>query len=263
MAKEKRMRVSFLGTNGWYATKDGNTPCTVIDAPQAYIVLDAGDGIQHLDGIVRGSKPVHLYLSHFHLDHTAGLHIMPKFDFRGGMEIFGQKGARKILSTLVNRPFTAGFSELKTKVRVHELAPGSHRVKGAGGSYRVTCAPLVHADPCFGYRFEFGAGEGKKTIAYCTDTGPCGNYLKLARGADLLISECTMLPSYKVDKFWPHLSPVIAARLAKEAGCRKLALTHFGANFYTGMKARDMAQEVARKTFANTIAAKDGMTIRI
>lgn len=263
MAEEKRIAAHFLGTNGWYATKDGNTVCTVIDAPQAYIVLDAGDGIHRLDSVVRENKPVHLYLSHFHLDHIAGLHIMAKFNFKGGMSIFGQKGAKKALAALIAHPFTTEFSEIRTTVRVKELAAGSHNIKGKGGSYKVTCLPLTHADPCFGYRFKILSGGSVKTIAYCTDTGPCKNYLKLARGADLLISEATMLPSYKVDRFWPHLSPVIAAKLAKEAGCRKLALMHFGANIYLGMKARRMAQKVARKIFANTIAAKDGMEIGI
>jgi len=264
MAKTKGIHAHFLGTNGWYATRDGNTVCAAIDAPQACVVLDAGDGIRHLDKIVKGNKPVHLYLSHFHLDHTAGLHILPKFHFKGGLTIFGQPGAKKILSGLVKHPYTAEFEEVRTKIAVKELRAGAHLIAGAGGEkYHVECAPLTHADPCFGYRFDFGEEAGNKTLAYCTDTGPCKNYLKLAEGADLLISECSMNSGYKVDKEWPHLSPEIAARLAKKARCKKLALTHFAADKYVGRKSRETAQRIARRIFEKTVAAKDGMKLRI
>jgi len=42
--KVKKMKIHFLGTNGWFDSETGGTPCTLIDSEEAYIVLDAGSG---------------------------------------------------------------------------------------------------------------------------------------------------------------------------------------------------------------------------
>ncbi|HOW90640.1 MAG TPA: MBL fold metallo-hydrolase, partial [Elusimicrobiales bacterium] len=74
------MEIIFLGTNGWYDTGAGNTLCVLIRTRRFDIVLDAGNGLGKLDRYVDGKKPVYLFLSHFHLDHVSGLHILLKFD---------------------------------------------------------------------------------------------------------------------------------------------------------------------------------------
>jgi ribonuclease BN (tRNA processing enzyme) len=160
----------------------------------------------------------------------------------------------KPLSRLLNHPFTAPLGMLKANV---QLLPFGRAPEGA--PYRISSLPLVHADPCFGYRLE---AEGK-TIAYCTDTGPCENLLRLAKNADLLITECSLLPGKEISDKWPHLTPEAAAVAAKEAGAKKLALTHFDANNYSSMAVRMKALASARRIFKNTIAAKDGLTIEV
>lgn len=257
---EGKLRLVFLGTNGWYATrKTGNTVCALIETPKRCIVLDAGDGIYKLDAHLAKDKPVDIFLSHFHLDHIAGLHMLVKIRKQRRVRIFGQPGTKKTLSEFVAHPFTASPAELWVKLSFHELKQGRNILDG----YTVEAAPLVHADPCWGYRFEIGPERRKKTIAYCTDTGPCENIVRLAKGADAMVSECAMLPGIPGSKGWPHLTPEAAAKLAKEAGCKKLYLTHFAAHLYTGMKKRKEAEAAARRTFKNTKAAFDGMTVLI
>ena len=90
------MKIIFLGTNGWYDTKTGNTICTLIDAKDYFIVLDAGNGFHKLDRYFNKEKPIYLFLSHFHLDHIIGLHILDKFVFKQGISIYGQKGTKNI-----------------------------------------------------------------------------------------------------------------------------------------------------------------------
>ena len=82
----QKIKVIFLGTNGWYDTATGNTVCVLIDAPEAYVVLDAGTGLYKLDQYIKDrKKPIYLFLSHFHFDHIIGLHAMAKFRFKQGM----------------------------------------------------------------------------------------------------------------------------------------------------------------------------------
>ena len=70
------MKIIFLGTNGWYDTSLGNTICTLIKTQDFHIILDAGNGLYKIDRHIIDEKPVFLFLSHFHLDHIIGLHIL-------------------------------------------------------------------------------------------------------------------------------------------------------------------------------------------
>lgn len=249
------MDIIFLGTNGWYDTTIANAICVLIKTEKYDIVLDAGNGLYKLDRYVDGSKPIYLFLSHFHLDHIAGLHILVKFNskFKKGLTICAGKGARKTLGLILRRPFTVPLTNLKYKTEVLELPSEAGKIP-----FIFKCLPLVHADPVLGYRFEIDG----KVAAYCTDTGYCENSLKLAKGADLLISECAHRPA-ETNPAWPHMNPASAAALAKEAGVKKLALAHFGADRYPALKDRQNAQKIARKTFRNTQAAADGLRIKI
>jgi ribonuclease BN (tRNA processing enzyme) len=256
------LKLTFMGTNGWFASENGNTTSALIETPGRYIVLDAGDGIRRLDEFAAEKKPVDIFLSHFHLDHIAGLHILPKFRNLHHIRIFGQTGTKETLGKLLDRPFTAPLSLLKTigiNVSVHDLNEGKNELDG----YSVHCAPLVHADPAWGFRFEFPSSEGTKILSYCTDTGPCDNLVELSRNAHALITECSLLPGAKTDAKWPHLSPEAAAEAAKSARCQQLFLTHFAAHLYQNHFERTRAQEAARAIFPATTSAKDGMAVEI
>lgn len=250
------MKIRFLGTNGWYSTKTGNTVCTLIEAKDHYIVLDAGDGIYRLDEYVKSKKPVYLFLSHFHLDHIYGIHIFGKFNFPQGIKIFGQPGTKKALQKIGVRPFVNPLEKQRNKITIRDLKEGVYREKSI--PFPLEARYLVHADPCFGYRISV---EGK-TIVYCTDTGICDNLSRLAKGADILILECAMKDGKKIIS-WPHLAPRDCARVAKKAGAKKLYLIHFDALQYQSLKERKGAETIARKIFKNTVACRDGFTVDI
>ncbi len=63
------MKIVFLGTNGWYDSPRGNTVCILIETDEASILLDAGNGLYKADRHIVPEKPVHLFISHTHLDH--------------------------------------------------------------------------------------------------------------------------------------------------------------------------------------------------
>jgi len=247
------MKLIFLGTNGWYDTATGNTVCALIKTKRFDIVLDAGNGIYKLGEYCDGTKPLFILLSHFHLDHIAGLHTLVKFKFKKGLTICGLKGARRLLGQFINSPFTVPIKKLPYPVNILELPSEAARLP-----FPVRTLPLVHADPVLGFRL----GLEGKTVTYCTDTGYCPNALELAKGADLLITECAHLPG-EHNPGWPHFNPETAGKLAAQSGARRLALTHFSAERYHKPALRSMALRLARKVFKNTIAAKDGLQIEI
>ncbi len=249
------MNVVFLGTNGWYDTETGNTICTLIETKDYFIILDAGNGIYKIDRYIKNTsnKSIKLFISHFHIDHISGMHILNKFRFNQGMKIYGQLGTKDNLDKIVNTPYTIPFARLPFKVEIIELSERTHNLP-----FSVECRSLHHSSPCMGYRFEL---EGK-IIAYCPDTGVCENAIKLARNADLLIAECSF-KSGQSNPQWPHLNPEEAAQIAKEANAKKLALLHFDANIYRTLEMRKEAEEKAREIFTNTLAAVDDKQIEI
>jgi ribonuclease BN (tRNA processing enzyme) len=248
------MKVIFLGTNGWYDTKTGNTICTFLETNDYYFVLDAGNGIYKLEKHLKDSnKPIYLFLSHFHLDHIEGLHILNKFHFKNTFQIYGQRGTRKKLDYIINQPYTVPLAELPFDVKVYEMEEGIHNIP-----FEIECRFLAHASPCLGYRFNIDG----KVIAYCTDTGPHENVEKLANKADLLITECSLRMGENYIG-WPHLNPQEAVKIALRAKVKKLALTHFDANIYQSIEDRLESKESMETLFRDIIYSHDDMEIEL
>lgn len=245
------MKITFLGTNGWYDSSTGNTPSALIDTKEYYIVLDAGFGIHKLSDYLTEEKPVFLFISHFHIDHICGLHTLTKLKIKE-LTILGPKNLKKNLKIFTGIPFSLPLNELDFKIKFIELKPGRHQLP-----FEVTCLPLQHVVPDLGYRFTL---EGK-TVVYCSDTAICPNDLELAKNADLLIHECAFLPGHS--SAWGHTNPEGAAKLANDANVKKLILTHLGADGYDSPEKRKMAEHLAQTIFPATNVASDGMVIEI
>lgn len=247
------MEITFLGTNGWYDTPSGSTVCVLVQEGDQAVVLDAGAGIHRLDRYLTGDERISLFLSHLHLDHVFGLHILNKFRFSRGIDLYGRTGTKEALSRLLASPFTVPAESLPFPLRVFDLTEGTHDL-----GFFVTCLPLVHASPCFGYRFSIGG----RILTYCTDTGYCENAVTLARDADLLISESAFLPGMQAAD-WPHLNPAEAIRIAREAGAKKLALFHFDAALYPTDRERQQVEEEFSDRFPGLIVARDGTRVTL
>jgi len=246
------MKITFLGTNGWYDTNCGNTICTLIETKTAYIILDAGNGIHKVDRYIKKNLPVYLLLSHFHIDHIEGLHILAKFRFTS-LQIIGQTGTKATIKEFLSPQYSIPVGKLPFPCNVSDIQAGCHR-----SPFKFQAMPLVHASKCFGYRLEIE----NKIISYCTDTGYCRNSEVLCEKADLIISECAFLSGQQSDA-WPHMNPELAAKLAVQSKAKKLALTHFDAALYTTMAKRRQAQALARKIFPKTIVAYDKQNMLI
>ncbi|MFN3528085.1 MAG: MBL fold metallo-hydrolase [Candidatus Altarchaeaceae archaeon] len=250
------MKAIFLGTNGWYDTKLGNTISTLIETKDYFIILDAGNGIYKAENYIpdENKKEIFMFLSHFHLDHIVGLHILNKFSKKfPNLKIYIPKGTKEILKNFVNIPFTLPISDLTYNVEIYEISDGIYNIP-----FKIECLSLIHYPFSIGYRIEID----DKVISYCMDTGICENAIKLARNSELLISECSFKSNQR-NPNWPHLNPEDAATIAKEAQSKNLILTHFDAAIYKTMEERKEAEKIARKIFKNTFSAYDEMIVEI
>lgn len=245
------MKIIFLGTNGWYTTQTGNTPCILIDSKDHYVVFDAGNGIYKLDQYIKEEKPISLFISHFHIDHVSGFHSFNKFKFPQIIDIYMAKGRKKDFDMLVNTPFTS--PKPSTQISINELSEGKHQIP-----FPTEVIEQFHTYRDHGYRVTLE----EKVIAYSGDCGISEGSMALAKNADLLIHECSYKTGHAPDT-WGHVGPLEAANLAKEAGVKKLILTHFDASLYTTLADRKQAEKEAQTIFPNTITAEDDLIITL
>jgi len=101
--------------------------------------------------------------------------------------------------------------------------------------------------------------KGKK-ISFVLDTGYTKKAVELAKDADLLICEATTSDELKEKtERYRHLTTKQAAQIAKEAGAKKLVITHFSQR-YSEIDLKELEKE-AKEVFKETVAAKDLMEI--
>ncbi len=77
-----------------------------------------------------------------------------------------------------------------------------------------------------------GAPKHGRRLAYCLDTRPCPEAAMLARDADLLLYDSTLAPGAEQEAAEKgHSTSRQAAVLAKEAGAKRLVLTHISSRY--------------------------------
>jgi ribonuclease Z len=106
-----------------------------------------------------------------------------------------------------------------------------------------------------------GAPRRGRVLVYTGDTRPHLGVIEASRGADLLVHEATFGGDEQVRaRETGHSTAAEAARVAVEAGARRLALTHISSRYN-----RDAAELLAeaRAVFPETIIARDGMTLDV
>jgi ribonuclease BN (tRNA processing enzyme) len=196
-------------------------------------------------------------LTHFHPDHcldvfaltfarrNPALGALPPLELLGpsGLCAWYERGIEALGEWVRDRQVTLTEPDLQTWER------GIAR-----GALRLRAAPTGHTPNALALRLEFEERGKRRAWVYSGDSGPVPALAALARGADLLICEC----SFPDDQARPdHLTPSGAGRLAAEAGVRRLVLTHF----YPEMDP-DLALSVARAQFAGPLfAAHDGLQL--
>jgi ribonuclease Z len=100
-----------------------------------------------------------------------------------------------------------------------------------------------------------------RTLVVSGDTRPCTGTAARAAGADLLVHEATFGDEEaERARETGHSTAREAAVLAREAGVRRLVLTHLSARYSRDASA---LEREAREEFAATVVAKDGMAVEV
>jgi len=247
------MQVKFWGTRGSIAKPGpattrygGNTSCVEVrDDAGTIIVLDCGTGGhalgQHLAKEKPGKVDGHMLISHTHWDHIQGIPFFAPFFGAGNLwDIYGPKGlSQSLRATLSGQMehtyFPVTLEAFAAKLRYHDLVEGAFAIAGIG----VIARYLNHPALTLGYRIE---ADGA-ILAYCCDhephspalasgeaamTGMDRRYAQFVAGADLVIHDTQYTArEYPAKIGWGHSPVEYAVRVCREAGVKRLALTHY------------------------------------
>ena len=99
------VKVTVLGSNGWYDDANGMTTSVLVQTENETILLDAGSGLTRARSLIDFRKPAFLFLTHLHLDHISGLHTIGLFPFEAGLTIVTPLGGKAELEAILRPPF--------------------------------------------------------------------------------------------------------------------------------------------------------------
>jgi ribonuclease Z len=106
-----------------------------------------------------------------------------------------------------------------------------------------------------------GPPRAGRTLVYSGDTRPHLSVVEASRGADLLVHEATFGgDEMERARETGHSTAAEAARVALDAGVRRLVLTHISSRY--NRDATELLAE-ARAVFPETVIARDGMTVEV
>jgi len=256
------VRGSFPTPMAEYLEYGGNTSCISAAYKNELIIFDAGSGLAALDASLSAQKRIHLFLSHFHLDHVMGLFLFHPFhDPNAEIHLYGEAGEgvsfQSRLEALVDRPYwPLGLKDFPARIQIHEIGPGAHFTLGQT-SMRVKTLHGNHPGGSLLYRLE----DDSRSIVYALD---CELEEKLAltlaafaQNASLLIWDANFT-SQDLIKGWGHSTWEQGLTLGRAAGAKNVLMTHYSRE-YTDAFLRE--QERLAQAQAACCFAKERMEI--
>ncbi len=237
------MKATLLGTRGSVGRAGpatvrygGDTSAVEVCADNGTVLLlDAGSGIVHASPAMT-SAPVHVLLTHLHMDHIQGLGFLNSL-FNPDIEvhIWGPKSSHRPLAARLGRYlspplFPVHLRDLPNLI-LHEIGSEDFSI----GPFSVTSDLIIHSGRALGYRV---SADGR-SLAYLPDHEPAlgsenlvsepvwTSGFGLAEGVDVLIHDTQYTDEeYKSRVGWGHSTLTHTADFAKMAGVGKLVMFH-------------------------------------
>ncbi len=250
------------------------------------VVVDAGLGVSA--GIVAQGVALTeidaIYVTHLHSDHylelgpllhtawTAGLDRPVTVVGPAGLAAYFDGFWAAMAHDIELRLADEGRPDIRGMVDLHALGDGPAPAPG-GLSVRA----MRNAHPPISDSFALRVEDASRVIVFSGDTAAMHGMIDFARGADLLVHEAMLTAGVDAlcarvgngdDRLRRHLlrshCPASqAARIAREAGVRVLALNHLIPSDDPDYTADHWHAEVTREFAGDARLGRDGMTIEI
>ena len=225
------MKLLFLGTASAIPGKDRDNTSIAFDLNGEIFLVDCpGSVVQKL--LKANWNPLkikNVLISHAHTDHVYGLpsliHVLWLMGKKDEMKIYTPSAHVESIRELIN---SLGLFEKEGMFPiVIEGIPLEDKQIFKVKGFSITTFPVKHPLPNVGVVVTF---ENRKVV-YSSDTEPCDNVLKHAKGADILIHESNE-SLYITGGREGHSTARDAGRMAKESNVKTLYLVHLGPSLF-------------------------------
>lgn len=253
-------RITILGS-GTCVPSLMRSPCAfLMDTGAEKLLFDCGPGVMRrlLEVGVSIFDISHLFLSHFHPDHSGEL-----ASFLFALKYPQPSPQKRPLTIVAGQGFNDFFEGLKQVYGNWIVLPADgftvvelntqHLDRYASASFTVASMPVAHRPESLAYRLVDAHG---KVLVYSGDTDVCDGLPAISADADIMICESAFPDGQKVDG---HLTPSLAGKIAQAAGVDRLVLTHF----YPVCEGVDIEKQ-CRSTYSGKIVlARDRMVLAL
>jgi ribonuclease BN (tRNA processing enzyme) len=243
--------LTILGGGGWFPAHGRQTACALLRRDDTAILIDAGTGVgrlieqpELLDGVAR----LDILLTHFHLDHVAGLAYLPAVGLCPDTTLWGPGSllygipTHTLLDGVSREPFhPVPLEDQLIRVRDipnRELELASVRIEARRQDR--------HSAPSLALRFN-------DTLAWITDTAYDRDSARFAQGCKIVAHEAWFTTDQPRNADI-HSAAADASKVALDAGIEQLLLIHLPP-FAEGVE--DLVEE-AREYVPLAEAAFDG-----
>lgn len=291
------IRLVVLGSGGSVPSPERNV-CSIAMRYEGDVYLfDCGEGTQRqmMKYGISYAKVKAIFVSHLHGDHIFGipglLHTLRMIERKEKLFIFGPAGtAKKLTEMLTDRSDILEIKDIdeRWKYDIGEAEFSAfqvdHGMRALGYAFREKsmkrfdkekCAKLGIKGRMFKTLEQNGEvkvkdktvktedvtyGKEGKTIIFSGDTAYSPETVRASIGADVLFHDATFMEvERKQADEVRHATVLDAARVAKEAGVKKLVVFHIS-NRYKDPKE---IEKEGKKEFENLTVASDGMEILV
>ena len=245
--------LSILGGGGWFPAHGRQTACALLRDGDRAIMIDAGTGVARFiedPELLDGTGRLDILLTHFHLDHIAGLAYLPavvaceQTTIWGPGQLLYGTPTGELLAQVSRQPFHPVPLE-QQDIEVRDLPAGEVELGGVRISSR---RQERHSAPSLGLRF----GDA---LTWITDTAYDHGSAGFAQGSELLAHEAWFTEASPRNPDI-HASAAQAAEVAERAGAQRLALIHLP----PFEQSVDLLLAEAQATVPGAVAATDGLS---
>ena len=260
------VNVTFLGTGNAFSAGRRTNLALLMEASEFRMLIETGPMIlEQLNRVgLRASDIEHLFVSHAHGDHVLGFPMLALSRLEAPTPLHIYAGLTTIASLRILS--TLAFSSLSTDqldLLWHEISQEGpdERELPAGIKLRTILPDHPPGVPTLSARWDFADGL---SVTLITDTRPGRASVKLAKGSDLLIHEASFSATLQPDADpyeHYHSTAQQAGEVAREAGCKQLALVHLGTEI--GEHPDVLIREARAGSGLQVIVPEDGDRIQV